>query len=692
MSGASHGPVIQAGSIHGNIDMRSTIPDTGPVVPRQLLPAPARFAGRADELDHLRGIAARAGPTAPTVVVLRGVGGVGKTALALRWLGEMAERFPDGSLYADLALSTGQPVAPEDVLGHFLRALGVAPQRVPTGLAERTALFRSVTAPMNLAVLLDNAASAAQATVLIPAAPGSLAVVTSRRPLLGLVAGGAHAVPVEPLDHASALDLLTRTIGADRVHAEPDQAERLTGLCGGLPIALCVAAARIASRPRRSLARMIDELHDERARLDVLSAEGDLSVRATFDVAYGDLSLPLRRVYRTLGLLPGKTFGVEAVAAALGEDVRTTRRALDELIDASLLEELVDGDYRFHDLVRVHALERALADDSDDDRTTIVRNVLHWYLFAAQAANRVVMPARRVLAYDFGRSEWKFTLPPGIDDRTAALVWLAGHRANLVAATHDAAKHGWSALAYHLSDVLRPLFLLHHHLRSSLEIGEVALRAARDWGDTAAQTSAQKRLGRTYLSLGDVDRARYHAEELLSRARANNDRRAEASALKNLALVHAATTETEASVTAFEEVIAILHRLNKRRDEALARIELADIHLAQPDADSAGDEARQARDILSALSPPDLYNAARATSRLGQAHLLAGEFEPAREFLQAAISVLAAQDAAEERGKAHRALAALARRTGDDEGARRHDEAADRLLAADEPPDTVAEY
>ncbi len=120
-------------------------------------------------------------------------------ALALRWLGEVAERFPNGSLYADLALSTGQPVAPEDVLGYFLRALGVAPQRVPPGLAERTALYRSVTAQLDLVVLLDNAASAAQAKVLLPVAPNSLAVVTSRRPLLGLVATGAHAVQVDPL-------------------------------------------------------------------------------------------------------------------------------------------------------------------------------------------------------------------------------------------------------------------------------------------------------------------------------------------------------------------------------------------------------------------------------------------------------------------------------------------------------------
>lgn len=689
--GATHGPVVQAGAIHGDVNLAPTIPDTGPVVPRQLLPVPARFTGRVPELRLLRDIAAGVGPTSPTVVVLRGPGGVGKTALALRWLGEIAERFPDGNLYADLVMSTGQPVAPEEVLGHFLRALGVAPQRIPTGLAERTALYRSVTARSALVVLLDSVMSAAQAKVLLPAAPGSLTVITSRRPLLGLVAAGAHTVPVEPLGPSNALELLTRTIGAERVRVERDNAERLIGLCGGLPIALCVVGARMASRPRRSLARMIDDLHDERVRLDALSAEGDLSVRATFDAAYADLSPPLRQIYRTLGLQPGKTFGVEAVAAALGSDVRKTQRAFDELIDASLLEELVDGDYRLHDLVRVHALDQALAHDSDEDRAAVVRNVLHWHLFAAQAANQVVMPARRVLTYDFAGPVHEFTLPLGIDDHTAALAWLADHRASLVAATNDAAKHGWAELAYHLSDALRPLFILHRHERDSLEVGEVALRAAEDWGNDAAQTSARKRLGRTYLHLGHLNRARYHATELLRRARAHHDRRAEASALKNLAQLHAASADPARAVATFEQVIGILAALHKRRDEALARIELADVHLAQGNATAAMAESRQSRDILSSLVPSDPYNTARATSRLGQACLMAQDGERAREFLEAALSVLAAQDAGHERGQAHRALAQLCRRTGDDDGARSHDATADVLLAADEPSGAVPE-
>jgi tetratricopeptide (TPR) repeat protein len=233
--------------------------------------------------------------------------------------------------------------------------------------------------------------------------------------------------------------------------------------------------------------------------------------------------------------------------------------------------------------------------------------------------------------------------------------------------------------------------ILHRHERDGLAISEVALRAAEDWGDTAAQTSARKRLAWTYLHQGHVDRARYHATELLRQARARQDRRAEASALKNLAQLHAVGDDRSGAVALFEQVIAILVTLHKGRDEALARIELADVHLTLSDTAAAIAEAGRARDLLSVLSPPDPCDAARATSRLGQAYLMADDVERAREFLHAAISVLAAQDATHERGKAHRALAELARRTGDDDGARRHDATADVLLAAGEPQDTAVE-
>ncbi|HEX4223790.1 MAG TPA: NB-ARC domain-containing protein, partial [Pseudonocardiaceae bacterium] len=352
ITGDVYGQAVQAGSIHGDVYFQQQTADIGPVIPRQLLPPPSNFVNRHHELSTLDDLLTGTGD-AQSVVVLRGPGGVGKTALALHWLDRSAARFPDGQLYADLTQSDGEPVLVDDILGQFLRALGLAPQRVPGGLVERAALYRSVTAGSRLAVLLDNAVSAGQVRVLLPASAGAV-VVTSRRALPGLVAAGARNLPVEPLDEDAALAVLGGSIGTARVHDEAGPARRLVDLCAGLPLALCVAGARVALRPRRPLTRLVDELLDERRRLDALSVFDDLSVRGTFDLAYGDLSPRQQQVYRAMGVHPGVLFGPEVIAAATGVPAEPV---IEELVDASLVEEVTDGRYRLHDLVRSYATE-----------------------------------------------------------------------------------------------------------------------------------------------------------------------------------------------------------------------------------------------------------------------------------------------------------------------------------------------
>jgi tetratricopeptide (TPR) repeat protein len=668
--------------MHGNVHVHSASEGYS-VVPRQLLPPPPHFTGRHEELSTLDEML-EGGP--PTVIVVKGQGGVGKTALALSWLDRIRDRFPDGQLYADLTHATGEPVAPEDVLGQFLRSLDVAPHQVPAGLSERTALYRSVTAERALIVLLDNVFSAGQARVLLPASATGVTVVTSRRTLLGLLAEGAHVVQVDPLDHRNALALLTARVGERRIEQERGQAETLTALCGGLPIALCVAGARVAARPRRSLARMVDELTDERARLDGLSAEGDLSVRATFDVAYAGLPDRLQRSYRTLGLHPGPAFGVEAAAAMTGTEPREARDILEDLVDASLLEELDENSYRFHDLVRVHALDQALEHDSEETRTRVARRILEWYLAAAQDASHTVMPARRVLRYEF--SAGQPPAPTNVSGHHAALNWLERQRPNLVAATHDAVQHDLPKLAYHLADALQPLFILHQHNREEVEIGELALRAAQQLGDNPAQNNMRKRLARTYTYLGHIDRAEHHIDEMLSRCRANGDRSGEASALKSLALLLVKLGRLGQAVGIFERTLELLRVLGKRRGEGLVLINLGETLVQLEDTQLALERLQRARDILASLGDPDPYNEARATAALGNAHLQHGDHEVAREALQHALDLFADQGSPRERGRAHESLAELGRRTGNDEEARRHDDIAGTLLAAPEtPPD-----
>jgi tetratricopeptide (TPR) repeat protein len=660
ITGDVSGQAVQAGTIHGDVHFHQSAADAGVVVPRQLLIPPTNFANRAAELSTLDSLLAGTGPT---VVVLKGPGGVGKTALALHWLARLAGTFPDGQLYADLTLSDGEPVLVDDILGQFLRALGVAPQRVPAGLAERAALYRSVTSGLRLAVLLDDAVSAAQVRVLLPASTGAV-VVTSRRALAGLVAAGALSLPVDPLDEQSALDLLGGSIGTARVDEEAVPARQLVGLCAGLPLALCVAGARVALRPRRPLTRLVAELVDERRRLDALSVSDDLSVRTTFDLAYAGLPPEQQRVYRAMGVHPGVLFGPEVIAAATGAPAE---RLIEELVDASLAEEVADGRYRLHDLVRVHARDQA----DHVERAEFLRRIVGWYLHATRAAAALVMPARAVLAADTDS-----TLPEGLDDLESALAWLETNRPTLIEVIRAAVDAHLAHEAYLLADALQTLFIVHRHDRDVVTVGETVLERL---DDPVAVTRMRKRVARAYAVLGDEQRALAHATELLSTARQRHDRRGEANALRSLALLHARFDQRGAAVAEYEAALVILRDLGQDRARALSLIDLGLTLLELDRFGVAVDRLTEARHVFGQLDAPDEFNEARADAALGAALAGTGSLDPARRLLADALRRFTAQHADHETARTHRWLADLARRTGDEETARQHTEAAARL-------------
>jgi len=276
------------------------------------------------ELEKLGGVLERATrrSEAPILIVITGLGGVGKSSLALYWLHHIRDRFPDGQLYADLGgfrSAKARPIG--QVLGGFLRALGIAPDRVPPSLEEQVALFRSVTVGRRLIVMLDNAVSAAQVRAFLPSSEKSLVLVTTRYRLSGLVVDGAHFIELRPLGRKAAVELLTRILGPERVREEAEAAGSLVDRCGRLPIAVCASAARLALRPHWSIRRLNRQLDEAQDRLAVLGGDIDTPIRAVFDVSYGALSAGEARVYRMLGLHPGPTFGTGVAAAAA--DIRT---------------------------------------------------------------------------------------------------------------------------------------------------------------------------------------------------------------------------------------------------------------------------------------------------------------------------------------------------------------------------------
>lgn len=649
------------------------------IVPQQLPGPPVHFTNRTRELSILDAIRHGDGRT-PGIFVLKGSGGVGKSALALRWLDRTRDRFHDGQLYARLSDASGEPVAVEDVLGDFIRSFGVLPDRVPAGLAGRTALFRSVTAGRSVAMLLEDAVSAAQVKVLLPASASSVVAVTSRQPLAGLLTDGAVVVPIDPLDDDSAIDLLRRHVGVQRVESEARPAASLVGLCAGLPIALCVIAAQLVLRPRRSMAKFVDELRDERRLLDSLSAE-DVSLQSTFDLSFRALPADATSAYLAVGVFPGTLLSTQLVAAMLQCGPRQARRTLDALVDASMLDEVDDDQYRCHDLVRVHARGEAEAALDHDAQMGMARRALEWHLQVARAAGHTIMPSRprsHIEIPTLGNVD----LPAEVREYSGALAWLEQHRHDLAAMVRLAADSYLHDVTYALGDALQPLFIVHNHHREAAEVDRLALDAALAMGDFRAEVNMRKRLARVLIQLDDLASAQRHVDALIQRSTDRGYRRGLASGLKTLARLHARRGQHGLAVAAFSETVQILRELGKMRSVGLALTELgtALIELGEPERAAA--DLGQARQLLSDLNPPDAYNAARAAVGLARAHLELADPVAARLLLDEAVDVLESLRADLDLGRAHEVLGDAHAAVGDDELAREHRDRADAIFAS----------
>jgi transcriptional regulator with XRE-family HTH domain len=370
-------------------------------VPRQLPTAVAGFTGRAAESAALTRILDDAGAGVPETVVIAaisGTAGVGKTALAVQWAHQAADRFPDGQLYANLrGYDQDQPMPAADALAGFLRALGLAGREIPLAEDERAARYRSLLAGRKLLIVLDNARSVEQVLPLLPGSPGCAVVVTSRDSLSGLVARyGAARLELDRLPPGEAVGLLRALIGR-LVQDDPGAARTLATQCCGLPLALRVAAELAAARPDVPLAGLVTELADQRRRLDLLDAGGDprTSLRAVFSWSYRHLGPEAARAFRLAGLHPGADFDSYAVAALTGTGLGQARTALDALARAHLVQPAGPGRYGLHDLLRAYARELADAGDGEAEQDAALTRLFDHYLHAASIAMDALYPAER---------------------------------------------------------------------------------------------------------------------------------------------------------------------------------------------------------------------------------------------------------------------------------------------------------
>ncbi|MFF8591103.1 BTAD domain-containing putative transcriptional regulator [Streptomyces sp. NPDC015220] len=524
--------------------LRSSEPAPAPARPAppaespvpELLPRPPRgFTGREAELTALSG--AVADGEAP-VCLITGPAGVGKTAFALHWAYQRRADFPDGRLFADLRGFSDTP-APDtgSVLREFLLALGVPAQRIPETAAARGALFRTLTQGRRLLVVLDNARSSEQVRPLLPGGDHCATLVTSRDRLGGLVAtDAARPVPLGHLPVTGSAELLASVLGKERVAAEPEAAERLAGLCDGLPLALRVTAARLAERPQWTLDAMVHELADEQGRLALLNVE-DTGVSAALHLTVQQLPEPAARMFRALGLHTGSDLDRFAASALAGTTPGQASADLDRLAAAHLLTESVPGRWTPHDLVRLYA--RHLAPQADPEG---LRRLLDHYLYTGLAADAAAEPGSQP-CYALPADARRPATTREFEDRAAALAWYEAERSALEGAVAAAAALGLHDRAWRLALVQWPLMLwrVGDGWTPLLEAG---LDSAVRVGDLDAQSRTRALLGWILHEEGRSTEALVHLEQAPELAARAGDAISEAIAYVNLGAVLDAVGQT----------------------------------------------------------------------------------------------------------------------------------------------------
>ncbi|MEV4350787.1 BTAD domain-containing putative transcriptional regulator [Actinoplanes sp. NPDC049596] len=517
--GADPGAELRAAHLDALADRE--MPD--PYQPAQL-PLPVAAYVPREELAPALNAGVRSG-----LIVLSGMAGAGKTALAVDWAHRIAGDYPDGQLHLNLRGfdPSGRQVRPFEALGTLLESIGVEPAAAGGDLDARAARFRSALAGRRMIVLLDNARDSAQVRPLLPGSADCLVVVTSRNRLPGLVAHeGAWPVHIGRMNRAAARSLLTRRLGTARLAAEPAAADQLIRLCAGLPLALSIAAAQIAVSPGLPMADAMAAMNSPAGRLDGLeTGERQDGVRSAFSWSYTVLSEPAARLFRLLAVHPGPDFSVEAAASVAGADIRD---ALAELCVTSMITQLSAGWYTMHDLLYAYATE--LLDAADGERGPAELRLVEHYVHASHAAYltfRLAPPA------ELGPPP-PGVVTPGRADVAAAMAWYGAERSTVAAAVDIALQRGWARSAALIVLHLRPLRSI--RLDETAAAREQSLRvlaAVEPLGDPRLETMVLRETALT-VRVTDPERSRAFLHRALDLAERGHDRLGQAQVLRNL--------------------------------------------------------------------------------------------------------------------------------------------------------------
>jgi DNA-binding SARP family transcriptional activator/DNA-binding XRE family transcriptional regulator len=591
--------------------------DALPRAPAHLPPQTTDFTGRDHQLHRI--LAALADRQRVVISALLGTPGIGKTTLAVHAAHQVRDRYPDGQLYVNLRGAGAHPMPPNEALGLLLEALGVDPAVMPNAEDARSALLRSKLADRRVLLLLDDACDTAQVLPLLPGTGGCAALVTSRSTLADLTQ--ADRIELDILTPADAGVLFGAIVGRRRAHAEPAATQQVLQICAGLPLAIRIAAARIAARPTWSIQYLADKLTDERRRLTEL-AVGNLAVRASFEVSYAVLEDP--RAFRLLGLFPGTELGISAAAALLGRTAEVTESALESLVDAHLLSTPRPGRYQFHDLLRAYAAERVRAEEPTREQDDAITRLLTWYLHTASTAGSALVPHRPradLTPHDASHASHAF---PTIE---SALAWYEEERTNLLALQQQAIGIGAHAIAWKLPVALWDFYYLRSHWTDWIASHQAGLICAQRDNDSEGEAGVLTSLAHAYLEAAEPRLALDTAQRALCIWRAIGHPWGEGMALHVAGGAHKALGQLPESIDTYQQAQRIHTAINNTWGSAWTLAALSTVHTQLADYRTALTIAQQAIGLWREIGDP--YGEGFSLNDLADNHLALRHYDDA---------------------------------------------------------------
>ena len=644
--------------------------------PRQLPLNVRGFAGRDHEIGQLHRALASKPPSPANVVIVSGMGGVGKTSLAVFWAHRVLDHFPDGQLYLDLHGfdPSASPVSPADALLRLLDAFGLPAARVPATADAQAGLYRTILANRKVLVVLDNARDADQVRPLLPGNPGCFVLITSRDQLAGLVAAeGAIMLPLRPLPTRDAFSLLAARLHNQRLDAEPQAVADIIASCAQLPLALTIVAAKAAAQPRASLERIAAALRHSARPLDAFDV-GDTAtdIRRVFSWSYHSLSAPSARLFGLLALHPGPDVASEAIASLAAQPPHTVHQQLAELVRHHLIILTESGRYRFHDLVRSYALEVV---EASPERAAAIRRVLSYYRHSAHQAAMLSYPTRDPIPLDEAEPAVTITR---FGEKEDAVAWISAEYQALLGLIRFAADNGFAEYASVLSWALENYFDSRGLWRDWREVSTIALDCAQRVDDKLGQALAHRGLSRaasrmadynqaeehcvqaeqlfiqlndpvglahTYVShgylaerLGHLDQTLAHTEKALTLFRSAGHLVGEGRALNNLGWHHALRGEYDLALSYCNEAVTLQQKTGNRTSEANAWDSLGYVHLHRKAFADAVDCYERAlalhREDSNRTDEADVWES------IGEVHVASGDKAQAIVALHSAITIL----------------------------------------------------